>query len=102
MEEWKTWLAGVDDDYLIGLSNKGIVKRAYKDKEENPAQIESTGQEVVVKVGGETVNVHYPLGESRRTQGPGRTKRRLWKFRLRRRRMTPPKCRPRRRRRHRT
>ncbi len=65
MEEWKTWLAGVDDDYLIGLSNKGIVKRAYKDKEENPAQIESTGQEVVVKVGGETVNVHYPLGESK-------------------------------------
>lgn len=65
MEEWKTWLAGVDDDYLIGLSNKGIVKRAYKDKEESPARIESIGREAVVKVGGETVNVHYPLGESK-------------------------------------
>ncbi len=31
MEELKKALAGVDDDYLVGISNKGIVKRAYKD-----------------------------------------------------------------------
>ena len=34
MDEWRERLAGIDDDYLIGISNKGIVKRAYKDMEE--------------------------------------------------------------------
>lgn len=67
MSDWKEILADVDDDYLIGLSNKGIVKRAYKDKEEAAAQIESTGGKAVVKVGGETVTVCFPLGESRCT-----------------------------------
>ena len=40
MDKWRQRLAGIDDDYLIGISNKGIVKRAYKDKEETAAEIE--------------------------------------------------------------
>lgn len=31
--DWRQSLAGVDEDYLVGISNKGIVKRAYKDME---------------------------------------------------------------------
>lgn len=65
MEKWKEWMADLDDDYLIGLSNKGIVKRAYKDKEENTAEIVTFGEEVEVKVGMETVRICYPLGESK-------------------------------------
>lgn len=64
MSDWKDRLSGVDDDYLIGISNKGIVKRAYKDKEESAAEILSLGEEAVVKVGEETVTVRFPLGES--------------------------------------
>ncbi len=64
MIDWKERLADVDDDYLIGISNRGIVKRAYKDKEESAAEVLSLGEETVVKVGGETVTVRFPLGES--------------------------------------
>ena len=53
MSDWKDRLAEVDDDYLIGLSNKGIVKRAYKDKGEVAAQVQSTGEEASVAVGEE-------------------------------------------------
>ena len=65
--DWKAVLEDVDDDYLIGLSNKGIVKRAYKDKGETAAEIGEAGQEAVVKVGTETVTVRFPLGESKCT-----------------------------------
>ncbi len=67
MGQWKNLLADVDDDYLVGISNKGIVKRAYKDKEEVPASVEGMGEEASVKVGEETVTVKFPLGESRCT-----------------------------------
>ena len=67
MDVWRERLAGVDDEYLIGLSNKGIVKRAYKDKEEIPAEIGAAGEEDTVKINEETVTVRYPLGESRCT-----------------------------------
>lgn len=67
MSDWKSRLADVDDDYLIGISNKGIVKRAYKDKEETAAEIVSMGEEAAIKVGEETVTVHFPLGESKCT-----------------------------------
>ena len=33
MDNLKKTLAGADDEYLTGLSNKGTVKRAYKDLE---------------------------------------------------------------------
>lgn len=65
MGDWKERLAGVDDDYLIGISNKGIVKRAYKDKEESTAAVQNLEDEAVVKVGEETVTVCFPLGESK-------------------------------------
>ena len=65
MADWKGLLADVDDDYLIGISNKGIVKRAYKDKEEIAAVIEGMEEEASVKVGEETVKVRFPLGESK-------------------------------------
>ena len=64
---WKERLTDVDDDYLIGISNKGIVKRAYKDKEDMAAEIRSVGGEADVKVGEETVTVRFPLGESKCT-----------------------------------
>lgn len=67
MNDWKSRLADVDDDYLVGISNKGIVKRAYKDKEENAAEIASMEEEAAVKVGEETVTVCFPLGESKCT-----------------------------------
>lgn len=65
MSEWKNRLAEVDDDYLIGLANKGIVKRAYKDKEETVAEVVKLEEDAEVKVGGETVLVRYPIGESK-------------------------------------
>lgn len=65
MNAWVERLADVDDDYLIGLSNKGIVKRAYKDKEETAAEIVSMEEEAVLKVCGESVTVCFPLGESK-------------------------------------
>ena len=65
--DWKDRLEDIDDEYLIGLSNKGIVKRAYKDKEEIKAEIGDMGEEASVKVGTETVTVRFPLGESKCT-----------------------------------
>ena len=65
--DWKDVLGDVDDDYLVGLSNKGIVKRAYKDKADVPAEIEDIGEEAVVRVGDEKVTVRSPLGESKCT-----------------------------------
>lgn len=64
MKDWKTILAGVDDDYLIGISNKGIVKRAYKDMEGEAAAVIATGDTIEVSVGGEKVIIDEPLGES--------------------------------------
>ena len=64
MDNWKTLLADVDDDYLAGMANKGIVKRAYKDKEEGNFQIISWGEEAKVRVGEENVALRIPLGKS--------------------------------------
>lgn len=64
MEEWKRRLGQADDDYLTALSNKGIVKRAYKDRRECAGEIVDVGVEASVKVGGETVTVRFPFGES--------------------------------------
>lgn len=66
MSDWKSVFQEIDDDYLIGISNKGTVKRAYKDKEEVSCEIlpGDAGEELAVKVGGETVHIKIPLGES--------------------------------------
>ena len=70
--DWRQSLAGVDEDYLVGISNKGIVKRAYKDLEAAGseaqaavAELDWTAQELTVAAGGETVTIQFPLGESR-------------------------------------
>lgn len=72
MIDWRQSLAGVDEDYLVGISNKGIVKRAHKDLEAegNEAQTAAAGinwdaQDLTVAAGGETVIIRFPLGESR-------------------------------------
>lgn len=64
MDDRKAVWMDLDDDYLIGISNKGIVKRAYKDKEEGNYEVLSADGEAKVRVGGETVRIRFPLGES--------------------------------------
>lgn len=64
MEDWKNILGDLDDDYLVGMANKGIVKRAYKDMEAGDYKVISAGGEAQVAVGGETVVLRQPLGES--------------------------------------
>lgn len=68
--DWRQSLAGVDEDYLVGISNKGIVKRAYKDLEAAGSEAQGDGldwsaQELTVAAGGETVTIRFPLAESR-------------------------------------
>lgn len=68
MGDWQSALQEVDDDYLIGISNKGIVKRAYKDMETISCEVMQnmlfTENEIEVHVGEETVQIKLPLGES--------------------------------------
>lgn len=65
MVNWKKQLAEIDDEYLIGLTNKGIVKRAYKDKETTVVKILKSEEEAALQVDGETVILCFPLGDSR-------------------------------------
>ena len=53
-----------DDDYLIGLSNKGTVKRAYKDLEQENPVLTRRGEEAQVALKEETCVLRVPLGES--------------------------------------
>lgn len=64
MGDFKTLLANLDDDYLVGMANKGIVKRAYKDMEAGDYKVLSVDGDAQVTVGGETVVVRQPLAES--------------------------------------
>ncbi len=69
MGEWEQVFRKIDDDYLAGISNKGTVKRAYKDKEETVCEILNkapyTENEIAVKTGNETVHIKLPPGDSR-------------------------------------
>ena len=58
-------LAAADEDYLIGLCNKGTVNRAKKDLAAL-AQPEATaeGDEMVVRLGDVVCRIRAPLGES--------------------------------------
>ncbi|MDE5824926.1 MAG: SWIM zinc finger family protein, partial [Lachnospiraceae bacterium] len=69
MGDWESVFREIDDDYLVGISNKGIVKRAYKDMETTSCKLLDSGQienldAIAVKVGEETVQIKMPLGES--------------------------------------
>ena len=63
-ESIRAALAAADDDYLIGLSNKGTVNRAKKDLESLIPTAEAAGEMVVVTMGSETVMLFAPLGKS--------------------------------------
>ena len=63
-ESIRAALSAADDDYLIGLSNKGTVNRAKKDLAGLTPTAEASGEMVVVTLGGETVMVTAPLGKS--------------------------------------
>lgn len=65
--EWKKRLVEIDDDYLVGISNKGIVKRAYKDLEtikDQMKQLEQNEESIRVSAGEETIEIRYPVAES--------------------------------------
>ena len=64
MEELKALLRQADDEYLTGLSNKGTVKRAYKDLEqEKPEAVwNAEGAQVTLKEA--VCQVRIPLGSS--------------------------------------
>lgn len=65
MSELVDILNSIDDDYLVGISNKGILKRAYKDKEEVNAEIlKIEADSAEIKTGEETVQIKVPLAES--------------------------------------
>lgn len=63
-ESIRAALAAADDDYLIGLSNKGTVNRARKDLQNLTPSAEAAGEMVVVTMGSETVMLTAPLGKS--------------------------------------
>ena len=63
-ESIRTALAAADDDYLIGLSNKGTVNRAKKDLANLTPTAEAAGEMVVLTMGDETVMLLAPLGKS--------------------------------------
>lgn len=65
MSEIKELIINTDDDYLIGLSNKGIVKRAYKDLESQNIEIIQFKETIKLKVADEECEIFSPLGESK-------------------------------------
>ena len=64
MEELKKLLAQTDEEYLIGLSNKGTVKRAYKDLEQESPSVVWEGEEAEVTLKEAVCRIRAPLGES--------------------------------------
>ncbi|MBE5871619.1 MAG: hypothetical protein E7294_10220 [Lachnospiraceae bacterium] len=64
MSELGSFLKAVEDDYLIGLSNKGIVKRSYKDLEKEQVSVEVAGEQIIGQVGNEKVILQLPLSNS--------------------------------------
>lgn len=65
MIDWNRQLTEIEDEYLIGLTNKGIVKRAYKDKEKADIKILKQEDEAALQIDGETVILSIPFGESK-------------------------------------
>ena len=67
MQELTNALNIADDDYLIGLSNKGTLKRSYKDIEEVEISATYNDDSAEVSVSGEKCTIVYPLGDSKCT-----------------------------------
>ena len=66
MDELKTQLKQADDAYLAGLSNKGTVKRAHKDLEQETPEVlwDESGNEVQVTFKEAVCRIRAPLGSS--------------------------------------
>ena len=64
MSELRRFLGTVDEEYLIGLSNKGIVKRSYKDLENTTVEITEEGEEIRGTCGDAQVVLKLPLTNS--------------------------------------
>ncbi len=66
MDELKTQLRQADDAYLAGLSNKGTVKRAHKDLEQETPQVrwDADGDAVQVTFKEAVCRIRAPLGSS--------------------------------------
>ena len=56
------FLTTIDEDYLIGLTNKGIVKRAAKDLEKQEPVIESEREEITLRLEDVVCTIRSPLG----------------------------------------
>lgn len=64
MEELKNALSGADDEYLTGLSNKGTVKRAYKDLEAAAITADYIDNSAHVTVDNTKCIIRNPIPES--------------------------------------
>ncbi len=64
MDRQLEFLTTIDEDYLIGLTNKGIVKRAAKDLEKQEPVIQSEGEEIILQIEDVVCTIRSPLGES--------------------------------------
>lgn len=64
MEALKQTLANTGDDVLVALSNKGIVKRAYKDLEQEQPVVNFKGAEAEVTLAEAVCTIRLPLEES--------------------------------------
>lgn len=67
MQELQNALSVADDDYLVALANKGILKRSYKDLETSEISAEYTDTTAEVTVSGEKCTITVPLAESKCT-----------------------------------
>lgn len=67
MDELKKALVFADENFLIGLSNKGTYKRACKDVDGAEADFDLGENSATVRTGGETCTISVPLAESKCT-----------------------------------
>lgn len=67
MQELQSAISVTDDDYLVALANKGILKRSYKDLETAEISAEYTDSAAEVTVSGEKCTITVPLAESKCT-----------------------------------
>lgn len=64
MSEIRNFLQGIDEEYLVGLSNKGILKRSRKDLETEKVVLEEQGEEIHGTIGEVKVILKLPLTDS--------------------------------------
>lgn len=72
MDKLKNAVTAADDDYLTGLSNKGILKRAYKDLESSEISAAYMDGSAYITIGKEKCVISVPIAESQCTC-PSRT-----------------------------